>query len=334
VGLALLVTADFHLPLLHHTYPGNQTDAPTFRSLTDAIIARYRELVAGTEHVTLVFDKGNNAEDNLKTVETSPYHFIGSLVPTQHPQLLAVSAKQFQSLEEDGLPAVSAYRTRYEVFGIERTVLVTYNENLFVTQSQTLLREIAKRQRLLRELQAQLQRWQHGTVRGKPPTVAGVQKKVNGYLKARHMKELFTVTVDQTRGLPTVRYRFEHRAWRQLQRTLLGKTLIFTDNDDWSNAQIVRGYRAQHHVEAAFRKMKSPHHIALRADNVRGINEQDVTLAQAVAEYGGAVSRTVGSSPIDGLLQRLSNATLTDYLLIGVGFLLVAYVIGKLLDAA
>lgn len=76
--------------------------------------------------------------------------------------------------------------------------------------------------------------------------------------------DLFTVTIEQKHGLPTLRYRFEHRAWQQLQKTLLGKTLIFTDNDDWSDAEIVRGYRAQHHVEAAFRQMKDPHHIALR----------------------------------------------------------------------
>jgi transposase len=41
-------------------------------------------------------------------------------------------------------------------------------------------------------------------------------------------------------------------------------TLLFTDNDDWSDADIVRGYRAQHHVEAGFRWMKDPHHICLR----------------------------------------------------------------------
>ncbi|MGZ3415408.1 MAG: IS1634 family transposase, partial [Isosphaeraceae bacterium] len=28
VGLALLVTTDFHIPLCHHTYPGNQPDGP------------------------------------------------------------------------------------------------------------------------------------------------------------------------------------------------------------------------------------------------------------------------------------------------------------------
>lgn len=265
VGLALLVSADFHLPLLHRTYPGNQTDAPTFASLTDTIVARYRELTDGMEHVTLVFDKGNNSEQNLEAVEDSPYHFVGSLVPTHHPELLELPASRLLSLADDGLPGVAAYRTTKEVFGVERTVLVTYNENLFVAQSRTLLREIAKRQRALRELQHRLRRRRSGKVRGgRPPTVAGVAKKVAALLKARHMKDLFHVEVTEQDGLPALTYRFDRRAWERLQKTLLGKTILFTDNDDWTDADIVRGYRAQHHVETAFRDMKDPHHICLR----------------------------------------------------------------------
>src|SRR3990170_552061 len=144
VGLALLVSADFHVPLLHRTYPGNQTDAPTFASLTEELVARYREITDDTAHVTLVFDKGNNSQDNLDAVEESPYHFVGSLVPTQHRDLLAVPRKRFRSLAAEGFVEVSAYRTEKKVFGVSRTVLVTYNENLLVAQSQTLLREIAK----------------------------------------------------------------------------------------------------------------------------------------------------------------------------------------------
>jgi transposase len=265
VGLALLVSADGHLPLLHRTYPGNRADAPTFQSLTTALIARYQEIAMDVEHVTLVFDKGNNSKDNLEILAASPYHFIGSLVPTQYPELLAVPDTRLRSLEADGLPGVRVYRTTQEVFGAQRTVLVTYNVKLFLAQTQTLLREIAKRRQRLRELQHQLQRWQRGQVRGgRAPTVEGVTKKAQGWLKARHMTELFNVEVTACDGLPSLRYRFDHRAWQRLQRTLLGKTLLFTDNDDWSDAEIVRGYRAQHHIERAFREMKDPHHIALR----------------------------------------------------------------------
>lgn len=265
VGLALLVTADFHVPLLHHTYPGNQTDAPTFASLTDALVERYRQLCDGAQHVTLVFDKGNNSKDNLEAVDRSPYHFIGSLVPTQHPDLLATPAERLRPLDEDGLSGVSAFRTRQKVFGAERTVLVTYNENLFVSQARTLLREIHKRQQALRALQEQLRRRRQGRIRGgKAPTVAGTQKQVDGLLHARHMKDLFRVEVTEHDGLPRLTYRFDAPAWQRLQDTLLGKTLLFTDNDAWTDAEIVRGYRSQHHVEAAFRCLKDPAHLALR----------------------------------------------------------------------
>jgi len=265
VGLALLVSADFHVPLLHRTYPGNQADAPTFSSLTSALVTRYREITDGTEHVTIIFDKGNNSQDNLEAVEDSPYHFIGSLVPTQHKDLLKIPARKFRSIETEGLPGVRVYRTRKEVFNVERTVLVAYNENLFVAQSRTLLREIAKRQRLLRNLQHQLRRRREGKVRGgRAPTVEGVSKKVQGWLKARHMKELFNIDISESQGLVLLKYRFETRAWELLQKTLLGKTILFTDNNEWTDAQIVRGYRSQHHVETAFRRMKDSQHICLR----------------------------------------------------------------------
>lgn len=264
VGLALLVSADFHVPLMHRTYPGNQSDAPTFKSLIDEIVARYRLMTDGVEHVTIVFDKGNNSQHNLEAVAESPYHFVGSLVPTQHPDLLAVPTKHFTSLEDDGLPGVLAYRTTKEIFGVERTVVITDNENLFVAQSQTLLREIAKRQRRLRELQHQLRRHRQGKIRGGKPTIQGTNKKVDRWLKARHMKDLFKVEITEDKGLPRLTYRFDHRAWDRLQRTLLGKNILFTDNADWTDAEIVRAYRSQHHVETAFRSMKDPMHISLR----------------------------------------------------------------------
>ena len=266
IGLALLVSADFHVPLLHLTYPGNQHDSPTFASLTEALAARHRELSDGAEHITIVFDKGNNSKENLRWVDESPFHFVGSLVPTQHAELLAIPADRFDSLADDGLPQVTAFRTTKRVFGVTRTVLVTYNENLFVAQSRTLLREIAKRQRHLADLQDRLRRRASGEIRrGRVPTVTSTEKKIRGWLKARHMTALFRVEVTELDGgLPQLDYAFDSEAWEELQRTLLGKTILFTDNADWTDAEIVKGYRAQHHVEAAFRSLKDPHHLSLR----------------------------------------------------------------------
>jgi transposase len=265
VGLALLVTADFHIPLCHHTYPGNQTDSPTFASLTNELIKRHELLSTAVEEITLIFDKGNNSLANLQAVDASPYHFIGSLVPSQHPDLLAVALQWFSSLAAEGLPGVSVYRCKKEVFGKTRTIVVTYNERLFVAQSRTLLREVAKRQRLLGELQACLQRRQSGEVKkGKTPTVEGTRKKVQDMLAAKDIKELFEVEVTLANNLPVLSYRFNEEAWQRMQAERLGKTILFTDQDEWSDARIVRGYRSQHHVEDAFRDLKNTEHLALR----------------------------------------------------------------------
>ena len=265
IGVALLVTTDFRLPLLHRTYPGNRPDAPLLQSLADDLARRCRELAAGTETLTLVFDKGNNSRENLKWVERSPFHFIGSLVPIQHPHLLDVSVDRMRSLEADGLPGVRVYRTDDEVFGVPRTVLVTWNQRLFDAQCRTLLREIEKRRQHLRALQQQLRRWRDGKIRGgRKPGVDTTRKKVDGWLRARHMRDLFKVKVREEDGLPRVNYRFQRRAWEHLQSTLLGKTLLFTDQAGWSDAELVRGYRAQHHVESAFRQLKDSDCIAIR----------------------------------------------------------------------
>jgi transposase len=265
VGLALLVTTDFHIPLCHHTYPGNQPDSPTFASLTEELVQRHHILATQVEDITLVFDKGNNSRENLRAVDQGPYHFIGSLVPTQHPELLALPVAEFRSLAAEGLPGVRTHRTTKVVFGKERVVVVAYNENLFVAQSRTLLREIAKRQRLLSELQARLQRWQTGEVKGgRPPTVAGTRKQVQGWLAGRDLKGLFEVEITVVQESPVLRYRFLEEAWQRLQGTRLGKTILFTDRDDWTDAAVVRGYRNQHHVETAFRDLKDVKHLSLR----------------------------------------------------------------------
>jgi len=266
VGLALLVTSDHDVPLFHHTYAGNQHDSVTFGSVIEALAKRCRELAEGACDITLVFDKGNNSQDNLAALaaQDGPFHFVGSLVPTQHEDLLKVERRSLHRLDERQLPAVWSYRTKKKVFGVERTVLVTYNRGLFEAQRKTLVREINKRKRALRKLQESLERAGRRS-NGKRPTVDGTNKKVEALLSARHMGELFTAQVRARRnGLPSLSFRFEEAAWLRLRRTLLGKTLLFTDQDAWSDEKIVLAYRSQSHVEAAFRRMKDPRFLTFR----------------------------------------------------------------------
>ena len=265
LGLAVMVTADGDVPLLHHTYAGNQHDSVTFHSVAEQLFERCRAFPQQVREITLVFDKGNNSEENLRLMQESSVHFVGSLVPTQHPDLLAIPRQAMRRLDQSQLPGVWAYRTQKVVFRANRTVVVTFNRKLFRAQSKTLSREIHKRQRKLERLQSSLRR-RRPADRGKKPTVAGVEKKVKEILRGRHMADLFITQINKTRqGIPRLRFQFREAAYQKLSSTLLGKTILFTDHgEDWSDEQIVLAYRAQHHVEADFRRLKNPYYLSFR----------------------------------------------------------------------
>lgn len=130
------------------------------------------------------------------------FHFIGSLVPTQHPDLLSVQEPAFRSLAWEGRVGVKAYRTTRKVFGVERTVVVTYNQNLFVAQRRTLLCEISKRQQRLVKLHGQLLRHRRGEIEGgEAPAVPSNIQKIEGWLSAQHGKDLHVLAVTEEQGL-------------------------------------------------------------------------------------------------------------------------------------
>jgi hypothetical protein len=69
-----------------------------------------------------------------------------------------------------------------------------------------------------------------GTEKGKFAGVANprwkASKKVQEWLKARYMKELFQVQIRQSEYWPKLTYRFDNRAWERLQTTTTGAMWI------------------------------------------------------------------------------------------------------------
>jgi len=201
VNLGMLVSTDFHIPLFHKVYEGNITDATIFQTVSEELRNRYVDLARDCEHITLVFDKGNNSAEAFATLDTSAFHFVGSLVPTQHQDLLEVPQRQYQPLPGERLKDVLAYRTRKVVFGHERTIVVTYNDNLFHGQLQGLTGNLAKTRERLGEIQAMLRRRREGRVRGgRAPTVASVKQQVQQALCRQWMKGLFQWEVTEENG--------------------------------------------------------------------------------------------------------------------------------------
>src|SRR6266480_1833727 len=188
-GLALLVSWDFHIPVFSQIYQGNQNDSLTFSRVLDDLVARYRMFREKCHSITLVFDKGNNSEETFQHLEGSPYHFIGSLVPTQHQDLLNILLEQFRSLEDSRFAGVRVYRTQKEVFGEKRTIVITRSRALLRGQILGIRQHLAKKLRALRDLEKRISRSHEPGWKGKPYTPESIQKNLDTIISGQYVAD-------------------------------------------------------------------------------------------------------------------------------------------------
>lgn len=57
-------------------------------------------------------------------------------------------------------------------------------------------------------------------------------------------------------------YEIDHDARKEYEQVHLGKNILFTNRDEWTNEEIVSAYRSQSNIEDAFKRMKDPHFIS------------------------------------------------------------------------
>ena len=128
IGLALAVSTDFEIPLFHDTYAGNRPDVVSFRKNLKPLIDLHQEL-APESPITLVRDAGNNSEEADRALQNSPIFTVGSIPPTQCKDLFDVPLKNYHRLG-GRLAGVRAFRTKRDVAGMERTLVITVSPAL------------------------------------------------------------------------------------------------------------------------------------------------------------------------------------------------------------
>jgi len=262
VGLALLVSWDFHIPLFSKVYQGNQNDSVTFSQVLDDLVARYQMFKEKCQRITLVFDKGNNSEENIQALDGSPYHFIGSLVPTQHQDLLDIPLERFRYVKGPLFEGVRVYHTEKEVFGQKRTIVITRSRALLQGQVRGIRQHLAKKLKALRELQNRVARSHGPGWKGKPYTDESIQKNLDKIVSGQYVVDFLWGKVTHKHGRLGIEFGTDDEAYNRLEKRVLGKRILFTDRQDLTDEEIIFGYRGQHHVERAFKDMKNPYFIS------------------------------------------------------------------------
>jgi len=263
VSYALFCSTEGQLPLFYEVYEGNRNDATEFPQVLEKfqrwLVQRAGSTWANTKP-TVVFDKGNNSEDNFGLIDKLELPYVGSVKLDEHPDLMGVSNQdaRWQAATEPGLEGTKSWQTRQVVYGQERTLVVTYNEHLFASQWATVQNDLAHALSQLAAVRQNLQDRAAGLIKGgTKPTVESVERKCDQILHRQHLRQLVRTTVTQTpAGVPQLAYEADAAAQQKLADTHLGKTILITGHKEWTDAQVIRAYRSQFVIEEIFHEMK------------------------------------------------------------------------------
>jgi transposase len=253
VGVGLVVTVDGGVPVLSHAYQGNRPDVTQFSAVIDELVARFGRLARATDALTVVYDAGCDSADGQADIQASPLHFVGSLRPSDHPDLLAIPARRFQVVDATRFPGLTATETRTMALGADRRVVITHSETFHLRQVRGFEQTLAKARRRLATLQARLARG-----RTRRPRQA-VEAEITDILKPRWLPRVITwqLAGEEPASL-RLSWHTDPAARRRLEAEVFGKRLLFTDREDWPLAEVVAAYRSQADVEAGFRQLKDP----------------------------------------------------------------------------
>jgi len=262
VGLGLVVSTDGGIPLVSHAYPGNKPDVTQFPVMVEELAARFERLLgenAGSSRarLTLVYDAGQNSDDNYELLDsdTCPLSFVGSLPPSDHPDLLAVGKDRYEVVDEERFPGLVAFETRKVVFGKQRRLVVCHSKNLHDKQSRGFDQTLAKACRQLAEVQARLGRGRTRKAREK------VEAEIGQILSPRWVSRVVSTTLSgEVPAELRLQFHVDDKARDALEEEIFGKRILFSDKtpEQASTATIVAEYRSQEYVEADFRQMKDP----------------------------------------------------------------------------
>ena len=248
VGLQMAVLRDLGIPIFHGVYCGHNQDASLFPTAIHKLVERYHEVAGKTESLVMIFDKGNNSKDNFDILKGQdvPIDFVGTLTPSQHPDLLSISVDRYaQSFGQ-----FQIHRTSKKVFGEERTIVLTYNPATAKRKDRIFEFQMA---RTMKEAKAFFK-----TIAQEP--AKEVEAQMRAYLK--------THQVGTSRALRYYEFKVWHNGWRNMftmrrkrgevaaKRASFGKKIVFTSLRGASTETILNYQKSSCQIEDGFHHIK------------------------------------------------------------------------------
>lgn len=258
VGMAMVVTQEHYIPLLHSTYKGNINDSKVFGKLITSIKKRMQTLNMDVSQHTIVFDRGCNSKANLNKVKRLKLHYVGALTPYHHQDLIEAAQGKYSKIQV-GEDELEVYREKRVIWNEERTVLVFVSKRLHEGQLRGVQQGLEKRKKRLRKIQQAL-----ASPHAKKRTKKQLDQLLQKVLKGQFMEGLIDYELkSQSKGRWSMTYSTNQKQLEELEGHL-GYRIVMTDRHDWTSDTIIKTFYGQATVELAFKNVKNPCHLAVR----------------------------------------------------------------------
>ena len=257
VGLALATTVQHQIPLFHHVYAGEQPDATVFREVWPLLQERLQLL--GLGEATAVYDGGNVSIKNQAVVKAGDIHYVTTVPPSQHPDLLAEPLDAFTAATDPRLEGIRYKVARRRILKREQVVVQTHSPTLAKGQLAGVRQHLTKALARLGDLQATLQSGR----RRKPADTATLNREIEGILSAQHLRQVVKTSISTSDDHPPqLAFEVDEKWLDHLVAHLFGRRLWITDHDDWDAERIILAARTQSQAEDCFRLLHADSAVA------------------------------------------------------------------------
>lgn len=248
INLGMIVSVE-NIPLLHTVYEGNKRESQIMIDVVNKIHSRLKKLGVNTEGLVFVFDRGNNSEENIKNFDKK-LSFIGALKRNQLPHLYDVDQSKFEELyKSKSENVIIGFSTNEIVYGEERKIVVAYSEATAKKQKEKTEESVNKIKEKLREIENNI----ISLKKRKKTTTPGLSRNINKFLHNQYAS-FFSWEFEEKQQ--KFSWKFNEEEFKTREKTY-GKTILFTDLENWSADKIAKTYYSKTIVEDDFKTLKN-----------------------------------------------------------------------------
>jgi len=258
VNYSLLCARESGIPLMHETYAGSVQDAKEFKQVPQRIADRLLALERDPKLITLVFDKGNHSKDAFAAIDELGLGFIASRRNSTHKDLLGVPREEFtKTVLPMTKKAVEYFKTTKKIYGTNRLLYVVFDpkkqKKHTISFGEKLEKKVVKIKEFFKD-RLNVKMWSKKEA---------VEKKLKSMIGKRPFADVIVTELLGMDESMTLTVSIDKKA-RTAHEETLGRTILFTNREEWTPEAVIWAYREQYIVEHAFRDMKSPTAIAVR----------------------------------------------------------------------